>query len=58
MGALKLVYMGQASLRFVTPENKVIYVDPYAGNNYDLAADLILITHGHFDHCNLDKIER
>ena len=58
MGALKLVYMGQASLRFVTLENKVIYVDPYAGNNYDLAADLILITHGHFDHCNLDKIEK
>ena len=58
MGELKTVFMGQASLRFVTPENKVIYVDPFCGDNYDLAADLILTTHGHSDHCNLDKIEK
>ncbi|MCR5207040.1 MAG: MBL fold metallo-hydrolase [Eubacterium sp.] len=58
MGKLKVIFMGQGSLRFVTPENKVIYVDPYAGKNYDSAADLILVTHAHFDHCQTDKIKK
>ena len=31
-----LLYMGQASMRVVTPEGKVIYIDPYAGDAYDL----------------------
>ena len=54
--APKLLYMGQASIRVVTPENKVIYIDPYAGDAYDLPADLILVTHGHFDHCAVEKV--
>ncbi len=47
-----LLYMGQASIRITTPEGKVIYIDPYAGSeeDYTPAADLILITHSHFDH--------
>ena len=52
-----LLYMGQASLRIVTVEGKVIYIDPYAGDDYDLPADLILVTHGHFDHCAVDKVQ-
>ncbi len=51
-----LLYMGQASIRIVTEEGKVIYVDPYSGNWYDLPADLILITHGHRDHNDLSKV--
>ncbi len=46
----KLLYMGHASIRITTVEGKVIYIDPYAGEGYDVAADLILITHGHGDH--------
>lgn len=52
-----LLYQGQASIRIVTAEGKVIYIDPYAGSGYDLPADLILVTHEHFDHNDLDKIE-
>ena len=48
--AHKLLYQGHGSLRIVTSEGKVIYVDPYAGEGYDLAADLILVSHGHPDH--------
>ena len=55
--APKLLYQGQASIRVITPENKVIYIDPYAGNGYDMPADLILVTHSHFDHNAVDKIE-
>ena len=50
--------MGQASVRIVTPEGKVIYVDPYAGVDdwYSMPADLILVTHSHFDHNALEKV--
>ena len=55
--AATLLYMGQASIRIVTAENKVIYIDPYAGDSYDLPADLILVTHAHFDHNQISKVE-
>ena len=53
----KLLYMGHASLRITTPEDKVIYIDPFAGEGYEPAADLILVTHGHYDHNDLDKVK-
>ena len=52
----RLLYMGHASLRITTPEGKVIYIDPYAGQGYEPAADLILVTHGHYDHFDMDKV--
>lgn len=56
-GPAALLYQGQASIRIVTDEGKVIYIDPYAGDVYDLPADLILVTHSHFDHSQTDKVE-
>lgn len=53
----KLLYQGHGSLRIVTNEGKVIYIDPYAGEGYDLPADLILITHGHQDHTAVKLIK-
>ena len=53
----KLLYMGHASIRITTAEGKVIYIDPFAGEGYDPAADLILITHGHYDHNAPEKVE-
>ena len=53
----KILYQGHGSLRITTAEGKVIYVDPYAGEGYELAADLILITHEHSDHTNTEKIK-
>lgn len=53
----KLLYLGRASLRIITREGKVIYIDPYAGNDYSESADLILITHEHFDHNDIAKIK-
>ena len=52
----RVLYQGHGSLRIVTLEGKVIYIDPYAGEGYDLPADLILITHGHRDHTAVDLI--
>ena len=52
----KLLYQGHGSLRIVTSEGKVIYIDPYAGEGYDLPADLILVSHGHSDHTAVQLI--
>lgn len=51
-----LLYQGKASIRIVTSDNKVIYIDPFMGDGYDLPADLILVTHEHYDHNNISLI--
>ena len=55
--AATLLYQGHASIRITTAEGKVIYIDPYAGEGYDLPADLILITHEHSDHNRVELID-
>lgn len=49
-----LLYQGHGSLRLTTDNGKVIYVDPFAGDGYDVPADLILVTHQHYDHNRID----
>lgn len=49
-------YQGHGSLRFQTNGGTVIYLDPYAGDGYDLPADVVLITHEHHDHNELSLI--
>ena len=52
-----LLYQGHASIRITTGEGKTIYIDPYAGDGYDMPADLILITHDHSDHNKVKLIK-
>ncbi|MBQ2581934.1 MAG: MBL fold metallo-hydrolase, partial [Ruminococcus sp.] len=52
------MYLGHASLRIVTEQGKVIYVDPFAGSAYDAPADLILMTHAHADHTGTWRIKK
>lgn len=51
-----MLYQGHGSYRFVLNDGTVVYVDPFAGEGYDLPADLILSTHEHFDHTAFDKM--
>ena len=55
----KLTYLGHASLKIVTREGKIIYVDPFAGEevSYKSSANLILVTHEHYDHNDISKIK-
>lgn len=49
-----LLYQGHGSLRLTTDSGKVIYIDPFAGKGYEAPADLILVTHQHYDHNCID----
>ena len=55
--ATKLTYLGHASIKIMTSDSKVIYIDPFAGEDYRDSADLILVTHAHFDHTALNLIK-
>ena len=46
----KLLFQGHGSFRITAADGRVIYVDPYAGEGYDLPADIILVSHQHKDH--------
>jgi len=55
-GSTKLLYQGHASFRLTLKNGTVIYLDPYAGKGYDLPADIILVTHGHRDHNQIQLV--
>jgi len=52
----KLLYQGHGSLRLTADNGTVVYLDPFAGSGYDVPADLVLVTHEHFDHNQLQLI--
>ena len=54
---VKIEWLGHASFR-ITSHNKVIYIDPYVLDDSDKPADYILITHEHYDHCDLTVISK
>lgn len=53
---MKLKWLGHASWK-IKAAGKTIYIDPYQGD-YDERADIVLVTHSHFDHCDVNKIRR
>ncbi len=53
--AKKIVWLGHASFRI--DAGKIIYFDPYQISSGP-KADMILISHEHFDHCSLDDVAK
>ena len=60
-GKTEVLWLGQAAVRITTPGGKVIVIDPWLRTNPKTPAgfknlealgkvDLVLVTHGHFDH--------
>ena len=52
----QLLYQGHSSFRIISDSGLVIYIDPYKGSGYNIPADVILVTHQHFDHNCIDKV--
>ena len=54
---IRLEWLGHAAVRIIAAEGFVIYIDPYKIMSSE-KADIILITHGHYDHCSIEDIQK
>ncbi|OIO64175.1 Zn-dependent hydrolase [Candidatus Woesearchaeota archaeon CG1_02_33_12] len=54
IGSVKIDWLGHSSFKIT--DKKVVYIDPY-NIPPDEKADIILITHGHSDHCSIEDIK-
>ena len=53
---VKISWLRHASV-LIEWDEKTLFIDPYEVN-VEKKADIILITHEHFDHCDLESIEK
>lgn len=56
---IEINWLGHASFKIISENGKVIYLDPFqlANKNYE-KANLIFITHPHYDHCSIEDIKK
>ena len=54
---IDLKWMGHAGF-LILYEGKNIYIDPYKLKPGTEKADIILITHSHYDHCSIEDLSR
>jgi len=50
------MYQGHGSFRLTSADGVVVFIDPYVGDGYDLPADIILVSHQHGDHNQVNLI--
>lgn len=52
------IYLGKQNSIKIKKQNKIIYIDPYKLKGKQESADVIFITHSHYDHFSLKDIEK
>jgi L-ascorbate metabolism protein UlaG (beta-lactamase superfamily) len=55
IGGIELKWLGHSS--FLIKNHKIIYIDPFNIKENSEKADIILITHNHYDHCSVADIK-
>lgn len=53
-----LTVLGHATVKIKTAEGKIIYIDPFQPGDYGDSADVVLVTHQHFDHSQVKLVTR
>jgi len=56
IGDIEIKWLGHSG--FLIKYSKTIYIDPYNIREGSEKADLILITHSHYDHCSIADIKK
>lgn len=54
---VKISWLGHAAFRLINGNGKVVYIDPFQ-IKAAAPADLILITHEHYDHCSIEDVRK
>jgi len=52
----KFLYQGHGSFRLTADDGVVVFIDPFMGDGYDKPADMILVSHQHDDHNQIQLV--
>lgn len=56
LSGVRVKWLGHDGFKFEF-DGKILYIDPYEMHETD-KADIILITHGHYDHCSIADLKK